>query len=220
MLTVSSLAYAQPADDDAGDRLARDLRVEAEKGACEKAKALAAELRAIDSHRYATVLADARVAACVNPMVPQLPDVESPAPRSTAALNSARKSPGAALLGSVLVTLAGAPFLVAAGLYGSNHPNDPLTPVLAVIGSAAVAVGPSVGHIYVGHAWTTGLKLRAAGLGVVAATAAISSRASSRDGFATVAAVFVGGGLFLAGAIHDIATARCAALRRTSVMRR
>ena len=46
------------------------------------------------------------------------------------------------------------------GCYNSCLPQQGL----AIVGGTALLVGPSVGHIYAGHTWNTGLAMRASGM--------------------------------------------------------
>ncbi len=58
------------------------------------------------------------------------------------------------------------------GCYNSCVPQQGI----AVVGGAALLVGPSIGHIYAGHTWNTGLAIRASGI----ATFGLGMLAASR----------------------------------------
>jgi len=91
-------------------------------------------------------------------------------------------SPDVANALSVAPTLAGFGLAVTGLIWANREPTctgDPGTPVgvtcvdhfdvglgLTIAGGVLLAGGPSLGHIYAGHPWSTGLKVRLAGVGI------------------------------------------------------
>jgi hypothetical protein len=91
---------------------------------------------------------------------------------------------------------------------------------MTIAGGVLVAVGPSLGHVYAGHVWTTGLKIRLAGLGLAGAGfAGLLLSDHSCTGFVCtkdvigIGAVIIGGGVVVVGGAIDVTQAGEAAAR-------
>jgi hypothetical protein len=84
---------------------------------------------------------------------------------------------------------------------------------LATTGSVLLAIGPSLGHLYNGHVWTTGLKVRLVGAGIAALGFGIALLPVDCDDIVCthqgIGALLVGGGALTltVGAVIDAATA-------------
>jgi hypothetical protein len=109
--------------------------------------------------------------------------------------------------------------------YRTCKDHFPLGLSITIAGGVLVAVGPSLGHIYNGRAWTTGLKVRLVGAGVGAlgwAIAALGPSDCDSKGFICPAqaigilVVFGGAGTFVVGAGIDVVTASSAVRERNS----
>jgi hypothetical protein len=134
--------------------------------------------------------------------------VAQPAPPAPAVKQ--RKNPNLALALSL------APWLTGIAMAGNGNPTAEL------IAFGFEFVGPSLGHIYVGRIWTTGLALRLGGLAVTAfgvglfvtnrapctAEWCFFPSAANTTGSIGLGLAFAGATTILVGAIHDIWTAR------------
>jgi hypothetical protein len=134
------------------------------------------------------------------------------------------KSPRIALATSLVPTATGAA-LITLGLVmdpsaQSNHGAPLLFAQGAIaVGIVALAVGPSLGHRYVGNAWTTGMKLRliSYAVGAVAPFVGIWECETFQGPCNPNTAYSIAGAaaaLFVTSAIVDIATAPSAARAR------
>jgi hypothetical protein len=140
------------------------------------------------------------------------------------------KSPRTATALSTAPTLVGIG-LVGAGLYVANL--DCSTPgctdhfdtglYMTIAGGALLGVGPSLGHIYAGDAWTTGLKVRLIGVGVAGVGGLVAAAAPSDcDGFVCPGQgigmlVAIGGAItYVTGAIMDATSAGAAVEARNA----
>ncbi|MGE5181949.1 MAG: hypothetical protein ACM31C_07795 [Acidobacteriota bacterium] len=200
---LAGTASAQPAAPRELDQLAETARHIARDGQCAALPTIASHVRALDADYYAHVFVlDPAVAACLG-----APPSAHPADPVD------RKSSGVAIALSFGTTAAGGLMLLAAGHRSGSDPGE--GPIV-VAGLAAFAIGPTVGHIYAGRIWSTGLAIRLAGAsaGVVGATMVLGcvDRCDHPD------QADVGAGLFLAGAaayglgmLYEIASADVAA---------
>lgn len=119
--------------------------------------------------------------------------------------------PVATTVGGIAIVAA----IEATGVYnGFDHPQRNVAAVGTAVGVAAIAVGPSVGHLYTGDVWNRGLQVRLASLGVMAAGFAIAETGEplgcsfclrTRD-YPAIAMILVGGGTYVGATIYEIAT--------------
>lgn len=88
--------------------------------------------------------------------------------------------------------------------------------------AAGAVLAPSFGHWYAGERWTRGMTYRALGLGTAAAgglgmiAACLPETCGGSGLYVAGAAAIAGGALFLAGTVHDLATARDAVRARNA----
>ncbi|NVB83666.1 MAG: hypothetical protein HOV81_35155 [Kofleriaceae bacterium] len=125
------------------------------------------------------------------------------------------KSPGKALALSLGVTAGGLGLMVLGSSLDHGSEKDGET--FATLGSLAFLIGPTVGHVYAGNTWNTGLKWRLASLGIsVGGLVYALSQCGILDdctdeemnGADVGAAVAVGGMISFFGAtIYEVATA-------------
>lgn len=138
------------------------------------------------------------------------------APREPLATPADAKSPTTAILLSLGGT-AGSLALMVAGANSSGANADSLV----TVGLLSTLVTPSLGHWYAGHYLTGGMAMRAgggvlviAGLAQALGSSLDSENSGSGDNGDSGAAMFlVGAGLYVGGALYDIATAPSAAER-------
>jgi hypothetical protein len=95
---------------------------------------------------------------------------------------------------------------------------------ITVGGGVLIGVGPSLGHVYAGDVWTTGLKLRLAGIGI--AGAGLVALGFAHGGcrqivcgseVASLGVVMIGAGTFVTGGALDVARVGDAARARSSM---
>ena len=137
---------------------------------------------------------------------------------ATARADSPERSPGIALGLSAGTTVAGA-LLTLSALDGWEGKKG-----LVGLGSALVVLGPTLGNIYAGDVWNTGLKLRVAsvgaalvGVGVVGAADCFMSNCAS-TGIATIGGAVVVASVvtFGVGTVLEIRNAPLAARRQSA----
>jgi hypothetical protein len=96
---------------------------------------------------------------------------------------------------------------------------------IGAVGGAAIVIGPSLGHIYAGTPWNTGLKMRVAGLGVGVVAGLMFMGAESGEVFCTgskceagialgVAAI----GLYGVGTVYEMFSAPAAVQRYNATL--
>ncbi len=122
------------------------------------------------------------------------------------------KSPGTALALSLGVTAGGLALAWAAEGASGDQADS-----LATLGSIAFLVGPTVGHIYAGNTWNTGLKWRLASVGVMLGGAMYAfsqcglledCTAEQNDRADVGVAIAIGGFIsFGAATVYEVATA-------------
>ncbi len=195
VLALAGVASAQPARE--VERLAQTARNLARDGQCEAVASVAQRVQALDRDYYDHVfLLDPAFAVCLaaQPSRDELPEP---------------KSEGVAVGLSLGIT-AGGGLLLVAGAHASSIQGPALT-----VGLLALAIGPTTGHIYAGHTWSTALGVRIAsvGTGLLGAMMVLSCIDRCQGSAATSADV--GAGVFLASAfvyggatLVEIATAQ------------
>lgn len=119
---------------------------------------------------------------------------------STASAETVEKDPTTAKLLSVGATIGG----VAAGIAMKDEAG-------MVMASAALVLGPSVGHWYAGSSGAAGLAIRGAGFGVIALTIAPAADCSIGEGeqkncTSKNVGLAIGAGVLLAGVLYDFGT--------------
>lgn len=201
-------------------------------GRCDSVAIIGARVRQLDPAYYQDVfVVDPTIASCrqgmvfrppsgepviaAPPTIAQPVDVE-PLPSEIIEV----KSPGTALALSLGVT-AGGLGLVALGSSLDHGSSRDTGESLATVGSIAFFVGPTVGHIYAGNTWNTGLKWRLGSLavsfgGLVYALSQCGifdeCTQAENDRAGIGAAVAVGGMITYFGAtIYEVATAPASA---------
>ncbi len=136
------------------------------------------------------------------------------APHEPVATAADAKSPTTAVLLSLGGT-AGSVALMVAGANSSGSNADSLI----TVGLLSTLITPSLGHWYAGHYLTAGMAMRAGGgvLVIAGVAQALGSEFSSESsdggdsGDAGATMFLLGAGLYLGGALYDIATAPSAA---------
>ena len=133
----------------------------------------------------------------------------SPAHAQPAPQPDESKSEASALALSIAGTL-GSAGLLGAGVASAGNGHV----AMLGVGALASVVGPSIGHIYAGEYLTAGLVTRVVGMAAFALGASVIVNCDD-EGCDTVPGtlMLVGAGVYLAGAIYDIATAPRAARR-------
>ena len=211
VVVMAGFAHASPEV----ERLHITARTVAHDGRCEALPAIEAKIRGLDPAYADTVFAvDPVLQEClpINPqlMIRGLPPSETPVIVAPAPPTAAYVDPGRALwlsLGGTGVALAGVALAVATD-------NKPLT----TLAGLALWVGPTLGHIYAGHTWNTGLAIRlgSAAVAVVGAVMALqciwectdSDRQTAEAG---TGLALLGAAGYVTGLIYEIATAPAAA---------
>jgi hypothetical protein len=207
------------------EKLLQSARSAARDGRCDTISIIGARVRAIDPNYYATVFAgDPQIASCRQGMPFRPPSsaaaiASTPAPSVDQELLPSEivevKSPGTALALSLGVTAGGVALAYLAE--DLDHDGNGNADALGTLGSIAFFVGPTVGHIYAGNTWNTGLKWRLAGLGVSFGGLVFAfsqcgifegCSQSEQDAADVGAAIAIGGVImYVGGTIYEIATA-------------
>lgn len=187
----------------------------ARDGRCEALPAIAARVKELDPDYYAHVFGVDPVIAGCTVVDPHRQIGAPPALTPPAAVQEPRtggKSTNEAFGLSALGTVAGIGFM-AIGAHWSSTP-------AGMVGGGLFLVGPTLGHVYAGDTWNTGLAIRLASGAVVLVGGAFALRcigecSQSDHNAAAVGAVFASiGVLTYAGAtLYEIGTAPEAAAR-------
>ncbi len=174
-------------------QLTESARSVARAGRCHSVDVIRDRVRELDPVYFNDVfLRDPVIARCVN-LPPSLAPQGALAPLPDA---DGAKSGPVAFWASVLTTVAG--YGLAAFGVAENSPG------LYAAGGITAVVGPTVGHIYAGHTWNSGLTMRLVSL---AATAVGIGLAFDNDAAAAATLLVLGGLGYTTGAIYEIVTA-------------